>query len=150
MRAKVWLLLRRKISVMMKNYPFLLLTALLALIFSACNQRQEVEKLQKETETVHDEAMKSMADMNRSGRALKQLLPALDSLPARRDSILDVLSAMNRAEEDMMTWMRQYKAPDEQSVEQALLYLREQKQKIEQNRQDIRKALEAGKNMQGQ
>jgi len=122
---------------------------LLPLLFS-CNNRQQINALQQETEQIHDAAMKDMADMNRLGRSLKKELSVLDSLPSptpRRDSIVETLAVMGKAEEGMMAWMTQYKAPENQPANAALAYLKDQKQKIEQNRDDILAALEMAKKM---
>lgn len=116
-----------------------LLAALLAL---SCGQsRRDVEALQRQTETIHDEAMKGIADMNRVGRQLKEQLATLDSIAPRRDSIYHILSRMNRADEDMQNWMMNYKAPDKLSAAEALQYLQGQKQAIDKNLKDIENAL---------
>lgn len=97
---------------------------------------------------VHDTAMKDMAEMSRTGRALKQILAETDTLPAnkaKRDSIAVTLVAIEKADADMMDWMQQYRKPDEKSVEEAVAYLNEQKQKIEQNLRDIQAATAAGR-----
>lgn len=117
----------------------------------ACNGRDEVRKLQLETEAIHDDAMKDLAELNRITRALGKELAVLDSLKndsIRRDSIVLVLTEMKLAEEDMMQWMSEYVAPgDKMPKEEALTYLTKQKDFISQNAEDIKKAILLGKKM---
>lgn len=105
--------------------------------------------LSKEAEDIHDEAMKDMAEMNRVGRQVKDVMKRAKMTKETLDKYTAVLVAMDKAEADMMTWMTQYKEPENQTDE-SLRYLQEQKQKIEQNRSDIRAALEAGKKLVSQ
>lgn len=131
-----------------KLFPLL---ALAAVIWCACNDRSGVEALQKQTLAIHDEAMEAMAEMSRTGRALKIHLSRLDSLPnkggAARDSVAQALTAIEKADEDMMGWMQQYSAPTDKSVPEATAYLNDQKQKIEQNYSDIKAAIAQGKQL---
>ena len=121
----------------------------LAFVFFTQNKKDAgVETLQTETMQIHDETMKDMADMNRVGRALKKEMETLDSLAPRSDTIRQVLRQMKKAEEDMYNWMQQYMPPEHKSSDEATRYLKEQKQKIEQNQRDMKAALEAGRRMQ--
>ncbi len=124
----------------------------LAFVFLTGNggENKEVDTLLNETMAVHDEAMKTMADMNRIGRLLKHELPELDSLTPRADSIRTALRQIKHAEEGMYNWMQQYQAPKDLPAEEAKAYLEDQKAKISQNQQEIRDALEAGLRLQKQ
>lgn len=124
---------------------------LLLLPFSACNEeKKQIDTLYKETEVIHDEAMKDLADMNRVARAIKESLRDSTITPDQSARYTDALSAMGKAEDDMMAWMKNFKSPDNLPGAEALQYLREQKALIEKNRSDIRAALEAGKKLQGE
>jgi cell division protein ZapA (FtsZ GTPase activity inhibitor) len=132
------------------QYYFLTLLATFAILSSCDNKKDQVEILGKQTMAVHDESMKDLAAMNRVARALKDTLGQLDTSAAavlRRTAILDALSAIKQADEGMNTWMRQYENPSGKPAEQALQYLREQKQKIEQNHKDILTATENAKQL---
>ena len=113
----------------------------------ACNKRQALETLQAQTMAIHDEAMKEMADMNRTARALKSFLATALMTPEQSVPYSEALLNMEKAEADMMAWMTQYKKPEDGSAEEILAYLTEQKAKIAKNRDDIHAALEAGKKM---
>jgi Xaa-Pro aminopeptidase len=132
------------------KYFSLLLLAILLPFFACDDQKNQVEVLTQQTMAVHDESMKDLAAMNRTARALKDTLELLDTSAAhalRRAAILDALTAIRRADEGMNAWMRQYENPSDKPSAQAIQYLQEQKQKIEQNHKDIRSAMEAGKQL---
>lgn len=134
-----------------RNTGIALLTAALCLAFVFLTQgggaAGAVEKLEKETMAIHDEAMKEMADMNRIGRGLGAELESLDSLSPRRVAIRAVLTQIRQAEEDMYAWMQQYTPPTELPAAEAEQYLTAQKQRIEKNYQDMLAASAAGKKL---
>jgi hypothetical protein len=107
----------------------------------------ELDGLMESTMAIHDAAMKEMAGMNRLGRMLKTESASLDSLAPRADSIRQVLRQITQAEEDMYTWMREYKAPAKLSAEAAKAYLEDQKLKISKNQRDIDAALQAAQQL---
>lgn len=109
----------------------------------AGQQNPEVKALSDATGAIHDEAMKEMAEMNRIGRRLKEVMKTARMTKELSDRYVTVLTDMEKAEAGMMDWMTQYKEP-EGGPEEALRYLQEQKQKIEQSKKDIHAALEAG------
>lgn len=128
----------------MKNKHFPLccafLIALIALAVSCGDDRKEIKNLESETMALHDQAMKAMTEMKRKGRALQMERTTLDSLRTdtlRSKAIMQVLVQMEKAEADMMTWMEQYKIPDEMPKEEALRYMQEQKKMMEKNLTDM-------------
>ncbi|MFN4081184.1 MAG: hypothetical protein ACK4NS_09805 [Saprospiraceae bacterium] len=124
-----------------------------ALFVAACgkNAQKEVEKLHKETLAIHDDAMILIAQMKRMGRSLKQELSAQDSLSSeRRQKLLEALSQMEAADEDMMNWMRDFSMPHGMKHEAALRYLNEQKTLIQKNHADISAAIESAKQLVNQ
>jgi succinate dehydrogenase flavin-adding protein (antitoxin of CptAB toxin-antitoxin module) len=120
------------------------LAVALGLFLFSCESRHDLEILEQETERIHDDAMRDMAEMNRIGRSLKK---DTAGTVTRRDSIAAALLQMTDAEADMMAWMTGYRAPKDKPKAEAIQYLTEQKTKIEQNQKDIRAALEAGKTL---
>jgi len=129
----------------MKNVLLFLLTVILA---SACNDdKKQVESLQKETETIHDEAMKDMAEMNRVARAIKEFMISATMTPEQSSTFTTALTNIGNAENGMMTWMANYKAPTDQPAAEAIKYLQEQKKLIEKNRVEIKAATEAGQKL---
>lgn len=136
------------LNILIKQLGMAVLT--LSMCLAACGEdRSAVAALQRETEEVHDVAMRDLADMNRVKRSLKAEMTELDSLALRRDSILSVLALMETADADMMSWMANYKPPaDTASVKAALDYLKKEKEKISANGNMIRAAKEAGRKLQ--
>jgi hypothetical protein len=122
----------------------------IAIAATSCgNEKKQIDALVGETERIHDEAMKEMADMNRIARDLKQRMIADSNMAAeRKDAIMSVLTQMGKAENDMMDWMKNYKNPDGMPPAEGLKYIQEQKDLIEKNQKDIKAALEAGQKLQ--
>lgn len=119
------------------------------LFFTACNNdKQQIEKLTKENNETHDTAMKELADMNRVARELKQFMISATMTPEQSAVYNDALTAMGRAENDMMDWMKDDKSTDEMPPTEAIQYLQERKKLIEKNLADIKAAMEAGKKLQ--
>jgi hypothetical protein len=121
-----------------------------ACLLISCNQSGKIQQLQKQTEDVHDEAMANMAVMNRATRNFKKEIAKLDSLStpvalARKDSLIQIIGQMDKAEEEMMAWMTEYHAPDGMPNAQALEYLKSEYDKILKNRNAINTAINAGK-----
>ena len=114
----------------------------IAIGFSACNDRKEVDALKEETMHIHDEVMKEMGPMNALSRSLKKEMATLDTLSPRLDSLRNIVSKMAQAEEGMMTWMKTYKDPGEDMPKEAAVkYLQEQKAAIEENLKAMKEAM---------
>ncbi len=130
----------------MKNTFFLL--SLLFLV-AACDDgsKKQIEALKQETMAVHDEAMKDLAEMNRVSRKLKEFQIVATMTPEQSARFTEVLVAIDRADAGMSAWMGEYKDPEGKPADEAILYLQDQKQKIEKNRDDIRAALNEGKKL---
>ncbi len=119
-------------------------------IFSACgDDTKQIEALTLETEKIHDETMKDLADMNRVARELKQSMTATTMTPEQSAVYTETLTNMGKAENDMMDWMKNYKTTADMSSADALKYIQEQKMAIEKNKVSIKAALEAGTKLQG-
>jgi hypothetical protein len=132
---------------MYKIFSASLLLFCLGFLFS-CNKPNKALDLQKQSEVLHDEAMKDLGIMNRISKNLRKELAQLDSLhqtSPRRDSIQQAVAAMREAEDGMMIWMAQYKAVEQVPEKEALPFMTKQKNDIEKNRNDIKEALQRGK-----
>lgn len=138
----------------MKNFalvlPFTLLLSACFLITTACgdDHKKEIKALTDETNKIHDEAMKEMAEMNRIARDLKQTMISATMLPEQSEAFNKTLESMGKAENGMMDWMKNHKSLDEIPGQDALSYLKDQKAQIEKNRAEIQAAIEAGKKLQ--
>ncbi|MEI6412316.1 MAG: hypothetical protein WCR52_23195 [Bacteroidota bacterium] len=133
---------------MNKIFSAALILCSIGIFFSCNNNQNNLKVLQKQTEDMHDEAMKDLGGMNRISRNLQKELAHIDSLhqtSPRRDSILETIRIMHKAEDDMMAWMAQYQAADQLPAKEALDYMTKQKNDIEKNRNDIKEAMQRGK-----
>lgn len=130
----------------------LTITLLALSAFISCeNSASRAQNLEQETMRIHDDAMKLLADMNRSSRNLSAEIPQLDSTAEnndRRKAIVEVLAEMEKADGDMMSWMSGFNIPENASAEEKISYLTEEKVKIEKNYQDIRAALERAQKLE--
>jgi hypothetical protein len=85
--------------------------------------------LETEVMALHDEAM---AEMGKIYRLRRNLTTLRDSLTARSadTAVTNLLTRrivqLNAADEAMMDWMRNYKAPDTLAHQQAMLYLQDE------------------------
>lgn len=124
------------------------LAALLTML-AACDDgnKKQLDTLQKETMDIHDEAMKDLAEMNRVSRKLRDFMISATMTPEQSEQFTVALAAIEKADEDMSNWMRDYEEPKDVPAAEAIRYLEDQKQKISKNRDDIRAALEAGKKL---
>lgn len=127
----------------------ILLLFSLFLVYACNNDKKQIETLTKATETIHDEAMKDMAEMNRVAREIKASMIAMIMTPEQSAQYEKVLTSIGNAENNMMDWMKNYKNPDELKPAEALQYIQEQKTLIEKNHAEIKAALAAGKELQG-
>lgn len=109
--------------------PFTLLTG--------CNSgNQEAEQkaeLQQQVMAVHDSAMAEMDNifkLRRQLRILRDSLQLQQADTALVSSFGKEIKGLNMADESMMGWMRNYKAPDTLQHEQAMQYLQLELKKI--------------------
>lgn len=127
----------------------LFLSLSLSLLLFACTTDNTGVKLYEEAMTVHDEAMKDMGEMNRVGRELKAKVLTLDSTAAdyatRKVAYDAALQHIEKAGDDMMSWMRDFKKPTELTSKNAVEYLQKAKTGIADNAADIKAAIEEGK-----
>lgn len=126
----------------MKRYIVL---ALLALGMWACgnNDAEELKVLEQEVMDVHDEVMPKMGAISALNDTLKQLYTAykLDSLvadTAQLSAIDEHITALSRADEAMMQWMRNYERPGEDMpAEEKRTYLESEQEKINEVRDEM-------------
>lgn len=120
----------------MKNWFFYLVVVL---ALSACNDganetQQKQETLETEVMDLHDEAMADMGKIYRLRRNLTSLRDTLQAQSADTATIrllTQRIQDLEKADEAMMEWMRQYKVPDTLAHEQAMLYLNTEHRKME-------------------
>lgn len=116
----------------------ILLLALPIAILAGCKSgpTEVVQKaeLQQHVMAVHDSAMAEMDQifkLRRSLRALRDTLETQQTDTTILQALQQNINSLNRADERMMDWMRNYKAPDTLLHAQAMRYLQLELQKIE-------------------
>ena len=107
------------------------------------------EKLYKEVMKIHDDVMPKMSDINRVKRNLKDQLEegkiVNDQMKQKINASIDELIA---AEDSMMDWMREFKAPkDADPDEKVIKYLNEEKLKISRVSDQMLSSLQNGSNI---
>ncbi|WP_276496611.1 hypothetical protein [Pontibacter litorisediminis] len=117
----------------------ILLLALPLAILGACQSGASGEEEKTELETkvmaIHDEAMARMGDIYKLRRTLRSMRDTLEAQQQTDSTTVLALeqeiSGLNKADEAMMQWMRQYSAPDTLQHEQAMDYLQQELVKVE-------------------
>lgn len=111
---------------------------LISLVYS-CKQSNQVEDLQNEVMSIHDEVMPEMGPLMNLKKQLKDTISHLDSgNQAIADSLTLIVGQLEEADEAMMQWMRNYSPPPEDmKQEEALQYLQLKKEEILEVRDKI-------------
>jgi hypothetical protein len=95
------------------------------------NKKKQLEKAAMEVMEVHDRTMKDHGELFKLKKKLLAIdLTQLDSIEA--GEVSKTIVNLEKADEDMMDWMHNYKSPEEiMPFEEQLAYYREEKKKIE-------------------
>ncbi len=122
--------------------PYILLSCLTCLIFivSCSDQNKEdEEKLKEDVMAVHNDIMPKMSDLNDLKRNLKVYKDQIpDENFAKKDSIINSILILSKANDNMMNWMAQWKYPDpDLSHEQEMKYLTAQKDSVKSVSDDV-------------
>ncbi|GAA5042908.1 hypothetical protein GCM10011506_45850 [Marivirga lumbricoides] len=131
----------RKISVI---YLFLLGFILSASLQSCNSKEKDIEVLKDEVISIHDEVMPRMDELMRLKGELKEMQNTLDSTATQESKreITRHITSLNKADEEMMNWMRKYDPQMENKSEQEKLdYLESQKIAIKMVRQEMLSAI---------
>jgi len=131
------------------------LTLVLALpltIVAGCNtapsEAEQKAKLEEQVMAVHDSAMAEMDAIFKLRRNLRTLRDTLASQQTDSTIILQLqesITGLGKADESMMNWMRNYKAPDTLQHQQAMDYLQQELQKIERVKTTMDSTLKAAR-----
>lgn len=140
----------------MKNIALSIFIPIVFLL--SCNQDNNSPVVQETTFTLsseaaelyrivgekHDTAMLLMGSIGGMQSALRLQLGQIKEDNAQKDSILMLLSALKKADDGMMNWMREFKNTDlnedeykAMSQEAIMSYLKSEETKIEQVHQDM-------------
>lgn len=119
----------------------------LGLFIFSCNSTVEdkvdLTKLKEEVMAIHDEVMPKMGELRKTSKELK-LAAAADSTKAEW---VETANKISNANESMMVWMRNYDPDFKGTKAEVADYLRDQKVKIAQVRDEMNSSLIEGKNL---
>jgi len=116
----------------MKHIIFLLI---IGVCLSGCREKSPLEK---EVIAIHDEVMPKMGDIHQAKKKLRKLLTSsTDSIP--KNTILNMITDLENADEGMMTWMVEWDVPTEEP--QKTEYLLKEKEKITKVKVDMLNSL---------
>lgn len=132
----------------------ILLLALPFAIVAGCQsgptEAGQKTELENHVMAVHDSAMADMGTIIKLRRNLQSLA---DTLATRQTDSTTIkllqqnISGLELADESMMNWMRNYKAPDTLQHEQAMTYLQQELQKIEKVKTTMDSTIKAARDI---
>lgn len=100
----------------------------------------------------HDTAMLLMGAIGKTQSKLRLQLKSMEEGDEKRAQVLDLLTALKKADDGMMNWMREFKSTElnddeykTMSNEEIMAYLKEEEKKIEQVHVDMLNSIAAGK-----
>lgn len=105
-----------------------------------------VAKLFGEVMAIHDEVMPQMSKLYNLKKSLAEKTETLgDSAPdmATRTQIEAAMQLLEKADEGMMNWMRNFEDPGDSDVEKATAYLEKEKEKVLEVQQWMNEGIQA-------
>lgn len=143
-----------------------LILLIISFLLVSCSNPEPSKKIEKETWKLnedaatlyqvvgekHDTAMLLMTDIEatRSQLRLRMKTAEIDSL--KKDTILNLLTALKKADDGMMNWMHEFKSTElneeeykKMSEADIMTYLKDEEQKIEQVHIDMLESIKNGK-----
>jgi len=134
----------------MKKVVFLLFMVATA---TACSNEQKEQKdaLMAEVMAAHDEVMPKMGELRKTAKNLQAKADSLSTLTdqdfaAEISTLRQTAKRIEDANEGMMEWMRQFEMPDNEApIAEVLVYLKDQKEKVDKVKDEMLKSLEEGK-----
>ena len=130
----------------MSNKVALISILSLSIFLIACKSgySPDVQKLHDEVMVIHDEVMPEMGTIHKLKKELKKKLDSEGDNIDEAD-IQNNIKALDYADEAMMGWMHQFKMPKDQSDDQLLEYLEDQKVKIKKVNLDMKTVIKNAK-----
>lgn len=129
----------------------IIFTLCVALVVQACNQNnKEQDQLFKEVMAIHDEVMPKMGTLRKLSKQIELQLDSLEVGNTQIDNKMkrkmeSAVKKLDDANESMMEWMRQFEQLEEGTPhEEALKYLKDQKQLMEKVRDNMLTAKKEG------
>lgn len=121
----------------------------LAFVF-ACqpSKQEEIKQVKKEALEIHDEVMPKIGALKRTRKDLMSLADSLIGIDsAKAQTIMQAADDVSRADESMMSWMRNFDPEFEGTEEERLDYFKNQKTSIEEVKKVMNESLAKGREM---
>ncbi|MEL6133695.1 MAG: hypothetical protein AAFR59_10060 [Bacteroidota bacterium] len=134
----------------MKNIKYIIPFLALSFIFFACDDgKKQVSELRDQVMDVHDEAMAHIIDMKIMKKNLEKQLE-MGNADGTLDSAMTVqlhtgIEALEKADDHMMQWMRNFEAPDNLPTDEALAYLNDQLKDIQLVNEEVNESMAIAK-----
>lgn len=141
-----------------QKIKYYLLFTLIASIFGACNsggqkkekdnqKPDEIDYMHKEVMRIHDEVMPRMKEISALQEEIKNTVDSLSDLENPPAQVIEELKmnklGLDAAAASMMSWMKTYRTPqDDQTKEEAMQYLEQEKVKIKGIEEDFETQIE--------
>ena len=100
---------------------------------------KEKSALEVEVIAIHDEVMPKMGDMYKARKKLRTIMKETKD-ESEKSIIIKLINDLENADEGMMTWMHEWKVPDEDP--EKTNYLLQEKEKITKVKIDMLSSLE--------
>ena len=127
----------------MKKIVYLFGLILLGMTTSCQSDKAKEEKLATEVLALHDEVMPKMQDIMKMKKELNKVKNGLDSNSVEIKNIHQMLSALEKADKDMMDWMHAYNGGQGLYTHEEIMgYLQKEKEKMQQIKDETWKALD--------
>ncbi len=130
---------------MTKNFQFI--TALIlftTLLFFSCGQmspqEKELDALQRTVMSIHDDVMPEISTIRKLQKQIKK------SDQATTEQAKNMINRLEKEDDAMMDWMKEYNKPNYKQYDAAKKYLLEEKIKIEKVREGMLTVIEDAKN----
>ena len=116
---------------------YLLFFAVFILLLPSCREKSPLEI---EVMAIHDEVMPKMGDLHVAKKNLRKLISETNS-DSLNTIILDLITDLENADEGMMSWMHEYKVPNNDP--EKTVYLEKEKVNITKVKEDMLNSLKA-------
>lgn len=106
----------------------------------AAGSSEEVQSRYDQVMMIHDEVMPKMRPLRSMQKQITKKMNAESDQYQKNEMIL-VTGRLQKAEDDMMDWMHNFKLPNDKSNEEQIQYLMEQQKLMEQLRKETEAVL---------
>ena len=86
-------------------------------LFSSCREKSTLEK---EVMAIHDEVMPKLGELNKDRKELQSILNNITD-ESVKTTLLEAITALEKADDGMMDWMAEWKIPSEPIAQEAYL-----------------------------